>query len=41
MKGFILACIAAIAIAVCAAVILNVTQGPPGSAYTVPGSVRL
>jgi hypothetical protein len=41
MKGFILACIAAIGIAAVAAVALNLSEGPPGSAFTVPGNVRL
>ena len=41
MKGFILACIAAIVISVCAAVVLTWTEPPPGAAYSVPGNVRL
>ena len=41
MKSFLVACVAAIVIAICFAVVLNVVQMPANEAYTSPSSVRI
>jgi len=41
VKSIVYGCVAAIVIAVAVAVILYALQGPPGSEFAVPGSVRL
>ena len=41
MKSFVVACIAAIGIAIVAAIVLGAVQMPAGEAYTSASSVRI
>jgi hypothetical protein len=41
MKSFLVACIAAIVIAICFAAVLSVVQQPVNDAYSSPTSVRI
>ena len=41
MKNFVIACVAAIVIAIGAALVLNLIQLPSGEAYTSASSVRI
>jgi hypothetical protein len=41
VRSIVYACIAAVVIAVAVAVVLYLVQGPPGSHFAVPGTVRL
>jgi ABC-type uncharacterized transport system permease subunit len=41
MKSFIIACVAALVIAICGALVLNAIQEPSSEAYTSASSVRI
>ena len=41
VRSIVYACVAAVLIAVAVAVVLYLVEGPPGSHFAVPGTVRL
>ena len=41
MKSFLIACVVAIGIAVCAGIVLNIVQGPYTEAFVGTSDVRL